>query len=122
MLVGMVSEAVGVLVAVVVQGQLVSKTRKTGDCGDDDKMSEKQLEDEVVITRNTIKTNVTWNFKINEMHISFKNSNISPFFLGHLVIDNDPISLSKYAPIKASNPSIIRHKIEEATRALVHLP
>lgn len=43
----MVSEAVGVLVAVVVQGQLVSKTRKTGECGSDDKMSVKQVDDEV---------------------------------------------------------------------------
>ena len=48
----MVSEAVGVLVAVVVQGQLVSKTRKTGNCGDDDKMSDKQLEDEVKYFQN----------------------------------------------------------------------
>ena len=44
---GMVSEAVGVLVAVVVQGQLVSKTRKIGSCNDDDKPSKEQLDDEV---------------------------------------------------------------------------
>ena len=43
----MISEAVGVLLAVVIQGQLVSKTRKTGDCGKKDKMTEKQLDDEV---------------------------------------------------------------------------
>ena len=51
----MVSEAVGVLVAVVVQGQLVSKTRKTGNCGDDDKMSDKQLEDEVITLEEVIR-------------------------------------------------------------------
>ena len=45
----MVSEAVGVLVAVVIQGQLVSKTRKTEDCGSKDKMSDKQLDDEVQV-------------------------------------------------------------------------
>ncbi|XP_052256460.1 uncharacterized protein LOC127861822 [Dreissena polymorpha] len=42
----MVLEAVGVLVAVLVQGQLVAKYRKTGDCGEAGEITEQMLKDE----------------------------------------------------------------------------
>ncbi|XP_052777772.1 uncharacterized protein LOC128215088 [Mya arenaria] len=42
----MVSEAVGVLLAVVVQGQLVSKYRKSGDCGSGGKVEPEELKNE----------------------------------------------------------------------------
>ena len=45
--VGMVSEALGVLVAVVVQGQLVAKYRKSGDCGAGGKVDPENIEKEV---------------------------------------------------------------------------
>ncbi|XP_052256459.1 sodium-dependent lysophosphatidylcholine symporter 1-like [Dreissena polymorpha] len=44
--VGMVLEAVGVLVAVLVQGQLVAKYRKTGDCGKAGEITDQMLKDE----------------------------------------------------------------------------
>lgn len=43
----MVSEAVGVLVAVVVQGQLVTKYRKSGDCADNGEVPDSELDKEV---------------------------------------------------------------------------
>ncbi|XP_053395659.1 uncharacterized protein LOC123525787 [Mercenaria mercenaria] len=42
----MVSEAFGVLLAVVVEGQLVGKYRKTGDCADNGEVSDDQIENE----------------------------------------------------------------------------
>ncbi|XP_060554122.1 sodium-dependent lysophosphatidylcholine symporter 1-like [Ruditapes philippinarum] len=42
----MVSEAFGVLLAVVVEGQLVGKYRKAGDCADNGKTSDDQIENE----------------------------------------------------------------------------
>lgn len=43
----MVSEAVGVLVAVVVQGQLVTKYRKSDDCSDSGEVPDSELDKEV---------------------------------------------------------------------------
>ena len=47
MITGMVSEAFGVLIAVVVEGQLIGKYRKTGDCADNGETSDDQIENEV---------------------------------------------------------------------------
>jgi len=44
---GMISEALGVLVAVIIQGQLVSKYRKSDDCSESGKIPESDIEGEV---------------------------------------------------------------------------
>lgn len=44
---GMVSEAIGVLAAVIVQGQLVTKYQKSDDCGDGGKVPESEINNEV---------------------------------------------------------------------------
>ena len=46
----MVAEAVGLLLAVVIQGQLVSKYRKTGDCGEEKELTDDDLEKEASST------------------------------------------------------------------------
>lgn len=45
----MVSEAFGVLLAVVVEGQLIGKYRKTGDCSDNGEVSDDQIDKEVTL-------------------------------------------------------------------------